>query len=207
MVMLPLCWRLREDSRWHHSLPARDMSIMFWHLLPGPVIGGQAYKISPSTTPAQREKKTLFDEKTGGIWPNAELSERATYTREYFLRQFWQSFVDDRFDLDNAIQTKAEFSCAVAVMDKIGRWEEENWVGSKFAACMWIFSKAVICNGQNNMQNYMLLKFRSIMEAANWVCDVALDDHVWASELTISYQGTIILDFLQYDLANPCIVQ
>ena len=35
-------------------------------------------------------------------------------------------------------------------------------------------------------------KFRSIMEAVSWVCDDALDDHVWCerwvSELTISCQ-------------------
>ena len=40
--------------------------------------------------------------------------------------QFEQSFVDNRFDLENAIQTKAEFSNAIAVMDKIGEWEEEH---------------------------------------------------------------------------------
>ena len=28
--------------------------------------------------------------------------------------------------------------------------------------------------------------FRSIMEDANWVCDDALDDHVWVSELSRS---------------------
>ena len=51
---------------------------------------------------------------------------------EYVLRQIWQSFVDDRFDLGNAIQTKAEFPSAIAVMDKIGGWEEKTWVGSRF---------------------------------------------------------------------------
>ena len=57
------------------------------------------------------------------------------------------------------------------------------------------------------MQNCILLKFRSILEAVNWVCDDALDEHVWVSELTISCQEAKILDALQYDLANPCIVQ
>ena len=41
------------------------------------------------------------------------------------MRQFWQSFVDDRFNSEHAIQTKAEFSSAIAVMDKIGGWEKE----------------------------------------------------------------------------------
>ena len=61
-------------------------------------------------------------------------------------KQFWLSFVDDRFDLDNAIQTEAEFSCAFA-----GWEDEESWVGSKLAARMWIYTKAVICNSQFNI--------------------------------------------------------
>ena len=50
-------------------------------------------------------------------------------------------------------------------------------------------------------------KFRSIMEAVNWVCDDALDEHVWVSELTISCPEAKVLEALQYDLANPCTVQ
>ena len=86
--------------------------------------------------------------------------------------------MDDNFDLANAIQTKAEFSYAIAVMDKIGGWEEENSVGSRFAANMWIWTKAVICNGQNRMQNYRLLELRSIMGSVSWACDDALVEHV-----------------------------
>ena len=44
-------------------------------------------------------------------------------TRENVVKQFWTSFVEDKFDVDDAIQTKAEFSYAIAVMDKIGGWE------------------------------------------------------------------------------------
>ena len=38
-------------------------------------------------------------------------------TREHVLRQFWPSFVVDSFDLDIAIQTKAEFFYAIVVTD------------------------------------------------------------------------------------------
>ena len=58
----------------------------------------------------------------------------AKFTREYVVKQFWTFFAEDKFDLD-AIQTKAEFSYAIAAMDRIGGWEEgdeqENWVGAK----------------------------------------------------------------------------
>ena len=37
-------------------------------------------------------------------------------------------------------------SYAMTVMDKIcGRREYQQWMGSLFAACMWIYTKAVLC--------------------------------------------------------------
>ena len=45
------------------------------------------------------------------------------------------------------------------------------------------------------------------MEAVNCVCDVALDEHVWVSELTISCQEAKVLEALQYDTEIPCMVQ
>ena len=40
------------------------------------------------------------------------------------------------------------------------------------------------------------------MEAVNWVCDDALEDHVWVSELTISCQEAKNLEALQNDFAT-----
>ena len=45
------------------------------------------------------------------------------------------------------------------------------------------------------------------MEADNWMCDDALDEHVWLSEQTMSSQEAKVLEALQYDLEIPCIVQ
>ena len=58
---------------------------------------------------------------------------------------------------------KAELSFAIAVMSKLRGWEEEHWV----VARMWIYTKVVISNGQNHMQNNGLFKFMSVMEAVN----------------------------------------
>ena len=41
---------------------------------------------------------------------------------------------------------KATFS--FAKMDKVGGWNEEEWVGSYLVACMWISTKAVSCGAQ-----------------------------------------------------------
>ena len=62
-------------------------------------------------------------------------------SQENVLRRFWQSFVEGKFDMENAIQTEAEFSSAIDVTDKIGVWEEGHWVGSRSAASMWIYWK------------------------------------------------------------------
>ena len=48
------------------------------------------------------------------------------------MKQLWLSLVEDTFDLDKAIQTRAEFLFAIAVVGRIGGWEEEegeqeNW--------------------------------------------------------------------------------
>ena len=177
---------------------------MFWRLLPGPLIGGHLYTVPPIRTKEWEEQKAILDKKTGRIWPNVELSARVKLTREFVVKQFWTSFVEDKFDLENAIQTKAELSHAISVMGRICGWEgqegeQENWVGPRFAASMWIHTLAVVRNGQNYMQNFRFFKLRSVMEAVNWVCDDALDEHVWVSEQTISLQDTKVLEAVQYD--------
>ena len=86
-------------------------------------------------------------------------------------------------------------------MDKIEGWEEEKLVGSSFAACMWIYTKAVLCDGQENTQDYL----RQGLYPS--VCDDALEDHEWVSELTISIQETEVLVALNHDIEVPCIVQ
>ena len=57
------------------------------------------------------------------------------------------------------------------------------------------------------MQIVRIYNLRSILEAVNWVCDDALDDRVWVSEITIALQEANILEPLQYDLEIHCVVQ
>ena len=71
---------------------------------------------------------------------SAELSARAKFTREYVLEQFLTTSVEDKFDLDKAIQTKAEFSCAIAVWTELEAGKTEmhkrnGWVQDSLRAC------------------------------------------------------------------------
>ena len=68
------------------------------------------------------------------------------------------------------------FSYSVTVMDTIGGWEEEEEekkVGSRFAACMWIYTEAVLCDGQKSTQEYLRRRLLSSMRSVSWVCDDA----------------------------------
>ena len=74
-------------------------------------------------------------------------SWRPLQIREYALREFGEILVDDRpFYRDSCckeadVQPKGVFSYAMTMIDKISEWEdEEGWVGSMFAACMWIYT-------------------------------------------------------------------
>ena len=56
----------------------------------------------------------------------------------------------DAFYKHANVQSKAVFSYAMTVMDKICGWtDEEEWEGSKFAACMWIHTKTVLTPTRN----------------------------------------------------------
>ena len=86
------------------------------------------------------------------------------------------------------VQSKAEISYAMTIMDAIHGWEdEEKRVGSQFAACMWIYTKEVLTRGQilnAEMQEYQRKRMMSIMLCTNWVCAGTFEDHEWVPEST-----------------------
>ena len=68
-------------------------------------------------------------------------------------------------------------------------------MGSKFAACMWLFTDAVQCDGQGST------------ESVRWVCEDALWEHEWVTELNVLLKENEILEALHYDLDVPCSIQ
>ena len=109
-------------------------------------------------------------------WIQDEHSPREMQLREYTLKEFREIFVDDRpFGTDSTnrevnVQSNAVFSIAMTLMVRIrGLEDEESWVGSKFAACMWIFSKEALTGGQilHPVQEDYL---RKRIMSTNWVC-------------------------------------
>ena len=59
----------------------------------------------------------------------------------------------------------------MTVMDKVEGWTEEKWVGSKFAACMWIYTEAVLCDGRGRPPQDLRQMLQINMECVSWVCE------------------------------------
>ena len=95
----------------------------------------------------------------------------------------------------------------MTVMDKVEGWNEEKWVGTKFAACMWVYTEAVLCDGQGPTQEGLRRRLSTIRESVSWVCEDALWEHEWVTELDVILEENEILEALNYDLDVPCSIQ
>ena len=51
-------------------------------------------------------------------------------------------------------------------------------LGGQLAACLWIYTRAVICNSHKNMDDFRDKKRNSVVEAVSRV----VPDHQWVSE-------------------------
>ena len=97
----------------------------------------------------------------------------------------------------------------MTVMDKICGWgEEEKWVGSLYLqlVCGPIYTKYVLCDGQETTQHFLERRMLSIMESVNWVCEEVLEEHEWVSPLTMSSKEEEVLMELDYELDVLCVV-
>ena len=91
-------------------------------------------------------------------WPYHGMSPFAMTVRASVLNKFWRDQKSDKYGFGGdtvpyvrrpfAAVSKATFSHAMAAMDKIERWKEEEWVGSYFAASMRIYTKAALYDGR-----------------------------------------------------------
>ena len=75
---------------------------------------------------------------------------------------------------------------------------KNQWVASRFAAYVWIYTKAVLCHGQKSTQEYLRRRLLSIMEGVSWICEEVFEGHEWVSELPFSMQEqefTVALNF------------
>ena len=72
---------------------------------------------------------------------------------------------------------------------------------------MWVYTKCVLCDGQETTQNFLKRRMLSIVESVNWVCEEILEEHEWVSPLTISLTEEEVLRELDYEVEVLCVVQ
>ena len=84
-------------------------------------------------------------------------------------------------------------------------------MGSKFASCMWIYTKEALTKGQipnSEVEKYLKKRMMSTMPRMNWVCAETFDDHEWVSESTITQREEEVMGIeLDYEIGIPCVVQ
>ena len=86
-------------------------------------------------------------------------------------------------------------------------WNEEQWVGSKFAARMWIFTNAVMCDGRGRPPQDLRQMLRIIMECVRWATEDFLWEHEWITEPNVLWKENDMLGVLNYDIDVPCPLQ
>ena len=113
---------------------------MFWELAPGDVIGKLVNTQCPKVMNAWKRTKHKMEKASRRPWIEHEHNPRAMHLREYTQKEFWEIFVDDRpFGTDSTntevnVQSKAVFSYAMTLMDKIRGWEA-GWGASSLHVC------------------------------------------------------------------------
>ena len=71
----------------------------------------------------------------------------------------------------------------MASMDKVGGWNEEERVGSNLAACVWIYTKAVVCDGRRRDPPLDLeVVHGKNVENVTWVTEGSLWEHEWITD-------------------------
>ena len=63
--------------------------------------------------------------------------------------------------------------------------DEKSWEGSKFAACMWVYTKEALTGGQifdREQEEYLKKRIITTMFCANWVGAGTFDDHEWCRQ-------------------------
>ena len=102
-----------------------------------------------------KDQMEYFNDRT---WPYHGMSPYAMKVRASVLNKFWRDHISGKYGLGGdtapyvrrpfAVVPKATLLHAMAVMDKVEGWKEEEWMGSYFAASMCLYTKDALCDGR-----------------------------------------------------------
>ena len=81
-------------------------------------------------------------------------------------------------------------------------------MGSCLAACMWIYTKAVLCDGRRRDPPQDLQpKLGIVVESVSCVTEDPLWEHEWITETNVTLTENVILEALNYGIDVPCPLQ
>ena len=141
------------------------------------------------------------------------MNHNAMRTRTYVPQKIWRDHISDeegrRDNIPNALAVPktTTFFYAMTVMDKVEDWTEEKWVGSKFAACMWVYTEAVLCDGRGRPPQDLSQMLQINMECVSQVCEDFLWEHERVTEPNVPRKENDILEAMNYDLDVPSPVE
>ena len=117
---------------------------MFWLMDAEMVIDTRNKKLELLIAKTWKERKDSMEIMTSRTWHYHRMDHKAMRTQTFVLQKFWRDHISEKNGRGgnippNALSVpKTLFSYAMTVVDKVEGWNEEQRVGSKFAACMWM---------------------------------------------------------------------
>ena len=146
------------------------------------VIDDHPTRPSTITLEKWKESKDQMEHSSDRTWPYHGMSPHAMKLRTSVLNKFWRDHISvkhgRRGDVPPYVRRpfaavpKSTFSHAMAVMDKVEGWKEEQWVGSFLAASMWMYTKAALCDGRKCDPPLDLRSILAIIiESVSWVTE------------------------------------
>ena len=205
---IPLSGKQRRDSSKFRS--------MFWLTDSERMIDDHLSQPITVTAETWKEKKDSMEYSNYRTWHYHGMNDYALRTRSSVLHKFWSDHISDKNGRRGNIPPyaraplaapKATLSFAITVMDKMEGWNEEELVGSKFAASMCRYTKAVLCDGRGRPPQDLRQMPRIIMESVNWVTEDFLWKHEWVTEPNVLLKENDTLEALNYDIDVPCPLQ
>ena len=129
------------------------------------------------------------------------MGERSQAEKMFFLESFWVVNVKDESDAGSPFQAKAEFS-----HDVEGN-EPEDQIGARIEANMWIFAKALVCNGQRHMERHHDGQVELDYRGRQWgMGDFPCGSRYWVPQNSIKLLENKVLESLHCDIEVPCVV-
>ena len=77
-------------------------------------------------------------------------------------------------------------------------------MGSNLFACLWIYTKAVLCDGRRRDPPLDLESILGIIvESVNWVTEGSLWEHEWITVTNVTFKENEKLEALDYEIDVP----